>query len=330
VGGRRGGGEMGHCAAEPGGGPPDRAHAPSPVPPAGAARHGLCLSPRPPDAPEERTARENRPPLSHSFSEGTPGGAVVRTPRPCCTCGGGGEEGTAGGGGGAWGGPWGGGGRGRGGGGGVARGRRGRGGAWGGGLQQPDLADLAAAARPALAGLFRPGQRQLAGGGRRRGDGELQRLQRLPEVSVDLVFAPGDEAHAAAFGAGVDHAHAVSGGAVELGVVHLQGGVVVRLDVVPPRPRGARRGGTAARGGHGRDVVAGVALPRQGAHQVRLALGVAQVVVEAAGPGVFAVGDRAQAGQPGRLVAQLAGGGDLGTQPGRVAQGRVNRIEAGP
>src|SRR5262245_53058535 len=104
-------------------------------------------------------------------------------------------------------------------------------------LQYPHLAHLASAARPASTGLRGPHQGQFATGRGRRRDVELDRLKWLRQKPVDLLTVTGCQPDLPSLLAAVHHPYPIGGGWVQAIVLRTEGSFVVRLGIMPPRPR---------------------------------------------------------------------------------------------
>src|ERR1039458_5494246 len=158
-------------------------------------------------------------------------------------------------------------------------------------LDQPDFGHLTAAAVAAEAGFAIPGQVQYALRGRGAGDVEFDGADRLglEHEGVDFDFGgrrvlenprrPGGPPHEANFAAWtiacVHDANAILRRSIETCVAHLQRLIVERFRVRPP----------------GLGPVGMIFQADAAAHQMRLARGVAQIVVETAGAGIGPVED---------------------------------------
>src|SRR6185503_700652 len=195
---------------------------------------------------------------------------------------------------------------------------------------QPDLGDLAPSAVPAEARRTPPPEDQFPRGGRFGREVELHRADRrfLLDEGMDLdPFAGLEPDHRPRAVPGVDQPQPVTGSGVESGIAHLQGGVLERFRMAPPgeRPLEVVRE-TGERRFQERRILP-LAAPGD---QVRAAERIAEVVVEAAGPGVGPADDRLDGRKAVPLALELPDLLEAAPEPGRGVQGDADGVEVRP
>src|ERR1039458_1578681 len=176
-------------------------------------------------------------------------------------------------------------------------------------LDQPDFGHLAAAAVAAEAGFAIPGQVQCALRGRGAGDVEFDGADRLglEHEGVDFDCTGYQPDFAAWTIACVHDANAILRRSIETCVAHLQRLIVERFRVRRP----------------GLGPVGMIFQADAAAHQMRLARGVAQIVVETAGAGIGPVQDAIDFRGAGARLGEAA------LEPQAVVERHVESVEAG-
>ena len=205
---------------------------------------------------------------------------------------------------------------------------------------RPDFGDLATAAVATESKLTKPAQRQLALPVASGAIGNSRGLNGIGSVleRMHLDSIVGDQPELALWVvASVDHPDLVVRLRIEIGVDHLERGVIQHLRVVHPG-YAARYPGVVLRlikhqvllEIHPRELESTRILGEPAAlHQMRLAGNVAQVIIEPARPGIGPLEDFLYCFEPVGIRGELADASELFQEPLTIVERELQRIQAG-